>query len=439
MGLGGRGERFLGDAADVCDTLQCSMTYRPTRSAGVCLLLIGLTAAVSACRDPQLDWTANNPRQPAWQRPAVAQEPPPSPESAAERVQAGILVAGSQTLSIDELIAVVEDGLRVQARSVRSGGGVGEFAGLVQRFVPYAEMLVNDALVYQEAMARLPSTPEARARLDAALDQLELEQITRMTRDRVVFYERMAELGLSREQYRMMLRRQVLARQFVLDRITNRLQVSRARMLEDYQRRIDAFRTPGSAQLWAIGLPVEPADDVSARAAARGQAMAVRSRLAGQLGADAASEVLPGLFEAAAREVSRHPTARAGGRLHMREPLLETDLRSERPADGVWQAVVEEGFDLAPWTLSEPIDKPGWVVLLLAGEARPRSVVPFSEAIAVIEPRLRAELSAGAEREYVAGLRRRHGIGAEDLEAFSRQAVARLGRLGGSGASGAGR
>lgn len=245
------------------------------------------------------------PAEPRLPRPELL--PRPSEPGA---IQADILLVNNGTLSAAEVIYPLEPQL-IKARQEQSASG---FIDRARRLLKSeSQRQVGSILVFDEAMASL--SEEQR--------KMVTDTVTRVLNDRTArefggssarLVAHLASHGLTLEQYKGMIERDLVVRQYTREKFSNQIVVRRDELLEFYRRNQEKFATPEVREFYMIVVtfdsflpPGQTIKNVAAPVRAQAKLKATR-RIR-----EAHDALASRPFEEVAREFSTGPQAANGG------------------------------------------------------------------------------------------------------------------------------
>ena len=215
------------------------------------------------------------------------------------------------------------------------------------------QQAVGTLLIYAEATANL-----AEPQLNVIADGIEREVSARISRefgDSSARFERhLAERGLTLPQYRKLLERELVARQYTREKLMPQITVRRGELMSYYRRNLAEFSTAETRELWLIEAPFEaflPPDTSWDRAAGSARAAAkLRAKRHIRTAYDALRD-RP--FDEVAREYSRGVHAAQGGAWG----------EIGRPLQSPYDVVSRPIFTFAQGQYGDPIEtERGWYI-----------------------------------------------------------------------------
>lgn len=339
---------------------------------------------------------------------AAAVGPPADPKPGA--VVGDILLVNDKVLSVPEILYPLRHAVDA-ARGAYQGR---ELLHELERMIRSAtQQEVGSILLYEKALAGL--NEEQRKSLSDNVEQELKSQIAReYGGSEARFVEHLQRFGLTREQYKTLIERQLLVMSYTRDILRPRVSVRRDDLIDYYEQNRERFATPETRELFMMEFPFAaflPAGDSWERATPQARAYA---KLAAMRTARQAHEALKSKpFEVVAMEFSRGVHAASGGLWGtIGEPL-------NPPYDELSRLV----FALPAGRTSEPIEtEQGWYIVR-CGRIEAAQRPNFSE----LQTRLRAEVEnqrlGKMATDYVLNLADRATIGTFEL--FIAQATRR--------------
>lgn len=236
---------------------------------------------------------------------------PPAPvQPTPGAIEADILIVNDSVLAVAEVLYP----LREQIAELHDTHTPAGFREQVQRLVRRtAQREIGAILVYSEAIEQLEE-PQ-RERLDAVIDN-ELENLTarRFGGSTARLRAHLAESGLTVEQFRGTLARQIVVQNYTREKLMPKVHVRRDELLTHYRRNKARYSTPETRELRMIELPFDaflPEGQTWAQAGRLGQAQAKLKAM--QQARDAHDALQSKSFAEVAQEFSRGPHAERGG------------------------------------------------------------------------------------------------------------------------------
>lgn len=225
-------------------------------------------------------------------------------------IEAGILLVNDVVLTLPEVLYPLRERI---AEACQSQSGE-PLAQTVQRMLEVrTQQDVGAVLIHKEALARL-SDPQR----DVVADAIEREVHARISREfgdsSARFEHHLARCGLTLDQYRASLEREIVSRQYAREKLLPQIFVRRDELLTYYRRNLARYSSDETRELWMIEAPFEaflpPGTDWSQAP----ENLRAQARLRAARHIHAAHEALANRpFEDVAREYSRGVHAAQGG------------------------------------------------------------------------------------------------------------------------------
>jgi hypothetical protein len=244
---------------------------------------------------------------------------------------------------------------------------------------PQLQQDVGIVLLFDKAVARL--SEDQKQTLDKAVEREFGDLLaSEFGGSRARCEADLAARGLTTEQFKTRLKRQLVARQFAREELLPRVRIARAELREEFDRNAAAYSSPGTRELWMIEAPFAAFldDGQSWDTARESQQAQARLRAVRHIrAAHAALGTRP--FEEVAREFSRGINAASGGDWGpIGEPL-------QLPLEAATRLI----FDYQTGQYSAPIETPtGWVIVR-CGKITPAVTASFADT----QERVRNELT----------------------------------------------
>jgi hypothetical protein len=326
-------------------------------------------------------------------------------------IQGEILIVNSRAISIPEVLYPVRERLG-ELRATESPDKFAETAR--QIILARTQQAVGALLIHAEAMANLPE--RQRTIIE---DGVEREIQRRISREfggsQARFEQHLAANDLATTQYRELLTRDLVAREYAREKLLPQITVRRDELLNHYRRNQARYSEEETRELWLIEAPFEaylPPQTTWARAAETARA---RARLSATRDIRAAYEALEARpFEEVAREFSRGVHADLGGNWG----------EIGRPLQPPYDQVSAPIFTFATGQYSEPIQtERGWYIAR-CGQIKPAVRREFAEVQEEIREQLLEEKFQRLSAEYMMDLAERATI--SPLDKFVSAAVRRV-------------
>ena len=329
-------------------------------------------------------------------------------------IEPDILMVNDAVLTVAEVLYPLREQLDELRRKRTRPGFLDEARRLIRR---QTQQEIGALLIYAEARGQLEE--QQQKMLDAAVDK-ELENM--ISRDfagsQAKLNAHMKENGLTKEQYRAALARNMVVRQYTREKLMPQVQVRRDELLGFYRDNLARYTTAETRELLLIELPFEkclPEGRTWDRATAPEKAQAKLKAMRRVREAHEALDTRP--FEDVAREYSLGLHADSGGSWgEIGKPL-------QPPYEEVSKLVFEHNEG---WT-STPIETASGWFIVKCGRLSEASQQPFSE----VQDEIRTELMElrfnKLSVEYV--LRLAGNATVSSLDAFVATAVQRADKL----------
>lgn len=325
-------------------------------------------------------------------------------------LQSDIVMVNDRAISVAEALFALRHEVEAARRAHTKTGFREQLERLARRYV---QQEVGAVLVCEKAAAGL--TEQQTEQLDK-LAREELERI--IARDyggtSARLWQELSRFGLTMDQYRESLKRQLIVRQYARDVLLPRASVRRDEMLAYYRDNQARYCFEELRELLLIAAPFERFLPEGQSWEAASPAVRSQARLAAVRHireAHAALTTRP--FEEVAREYSREPQAADGGSWgFIGRPL-------QAPYDQLSQLI----FTYQEGQVSEPLETPrGWYIVK-CGRIQPARRTPFTEAQEEIRRTLEDRKFNQALSDYVYRLAEKAAISSTD--AFVREFVRR--------------
>jgi|YNPNPStandDraft_1061719.scaffolds.fasta_scaffold67901_1 hypothetical protein len=328
-------------------------------------------------------------------------------------IEAEILLVNDQVLTLPELLYP----LREEIAELRKNQTPETFAESVRWLVrSRTQQAVGALLIYKEAMAGI--SDQQRKVIDEAVEREVRKRVSRDFGDSLArFRKHLSDCGLTLEQYRAVLERDLVARQYLREKLLPQITVRRDELLSWYRRNQSRLSRPETRELWMIEAPFESFLPTGLKWDQAAEPLKAQARLAAARCIQAAAEALKTRpFEEVAREYSRGPHAAQGGAWgEIGRPL-------QAPYDEVSKLI----FSFQEGQVSAPVEtRHGWYIVR-CGRVKPAYQPSFAE----IQEQLRQELTdrkfEQLSNEYMLRLAEKATLSSLDsfLNAAVRRAVA---------------
>ena len=340
-----------------------------------------------------------------------ARHRPPPIRPTAEAIQAEILLVNDSVLTLPEILYP----LREQIAEARRTQTPQNFLETVQLLIQErTRQAVGGLLIHHQATANL-SDPQ-RAVIDDGIEREVQRLISREFGDSTARFENhLAKHGLTLEQYRTILERDLVAHQYTRERLLPSVSVRRDEILAQYHRNLEQYSSAETRELWMIDAPFDtflPQGTTWSRATV-GARNAAKKRAAEyiQTAYQALSEQP---FDQVAREYSREVHAALGGAWG----------KIGRPLQSPYDQVSKLIFEFNEYQISEPIEtERGWCIVR-CGQITPAQRVPFTDVQDELRQELIEQKLARLSSHYMAQLAEQATISA--IEPFLNSAIRRI-------------
>ena len=336
---------------------------------------------------------------------------PPPIQPAPNAIEADILMVNKSVLTVAEVLFPLADEIE-EIRQTQTPAG---FRERVQRLIrEETRRQIGTLLIHAEATANL--SEDQRKSVEKAV-QREIDNLAAQEfgGSLSAFKAHLSACGLTYEQYRAALERDLVTRQYLRERLTPQIQVRRDELLAYYRQNINRYCTPEMRELSLIEIPFarflppdqrwETADKTvraTARLAALRQVREVEEALASQP------------FDEVARQYSGESHAPQGGSWGV----------ISRPLQPPYDEVSRRVFELEEGQWSEPVETPTGYCIVRCGRIQPAAERSFLE----VQDELRRELTerkyTRAATEYILRLAENATVSA--IEPFVAAAVKRV-------------
>lgn len=329
-------------------------------------------------------------------------------------IQANLLIVNDTALTVPEVLYPLR-GYLEQLRGTRTRAGFLEEARRVIRRRTQEE--IGTLLIFAEATAKL--VDEQKKLLDAAVDK-EMESLTAREYggSQARLKAHLKNFGLTWEQWRENVKRGLVVRQYMREKLAPQIQVRRDELLAEYRRSGARYSTPEMRELLLIELPFERYLAAGSTWEQASPAERAQAKLKAMRKAREAHEALAERpFEEVAREYSLGLHAEGGGSWGL----------IGRPLQPPYDAVSRPIFEFEEGQVGEPVEtEHGWYIFKCGRieSARQRAFVDVQDEIrAELMERRFDKLSI----EYVIRLAEKAVI--SSLDAFVNGAVEQADRV----------
>ncbi|MCA9242388.1 MAG: peptidyl-prolyl cis-trans isomerase [Phycisphaerales bacterium] len=361
-------------------------------------------AELAADRAKALRSAAANPNAPSARGSIVADKqdnaaaPAPSPDLAPPLVpgkgtiRGGVLMVNDLPLTIPETLYPVRTEL-LAARAGQTDRGFESAAR--QIIINELRTDVGTLLLYQDATREL--TDQQKKAIDTAVEREVKQRVAReFGGSEAKLDNHLATFGLTREEHDDMVKRAMVVRQYLRERLVARMTLRRDDLLNFYTANPDKWSTPASRELLLIEAPIATflPDGVTMQTAS--PAAVARARLAATRHMRSAHEALRSRhFADVAKEFSRDTHAELGGSWGPIGQPLEGEP---------FHALSERIFKYHQGQYSEPVETEDAWYIVGCGEVVNAKTRSFAEAQDDIRQELERARFVKASNEYMAKL-----------------------------------
>jgi parvulin-like peptidyl-prolyl isomerase len=325
-------------------------------------------------------------------------------------IEADILIVNTTALTVSEVLYPIRDEIS-EARREQTPAG---FSDRVRRLVrEEAQRQVGAILICAEASALL--SEQQKKIVEDAVKRVVDERVARdFGGSAARFSAHLSEFGLTLDQYKAQVERDLVARQYMREKLMPQLSFRRDELLSEYRQNIEKYSTPETRELFLIEVAFAkclPDGQTWERAEAAARAQARLKAVRRIREAHGALATRP--FEEVAREYSTGAQASAGGAWgKVGKPL-------QPPLDQVSKPV----FTFREGQYSEPIETAtGWYVSR-CGRIEPATTRSFVQVQEEIRKRLMDQRFTRLSIEYYLKLAERATF--TSFDAFVQAAVRR--------------
>ena len=339
--------------------------------------------------------------------------PPARPEPIHPRrtsIRSDILMVNDSVLSVAEVLYPIREWIE-QTRATQTPQ---HFADQLRRRIrDHVRNEIGSLLVYEKAMSEFPE--ERREVLDKVVEREINKRVSQEFGDSVARFENhLQRYGLSMDQARAMVQRQMMISSYTHDLLTPQIHIRRDELLSYYRDNASRYSTDATRELLLIAVPFDKFLPPSVAWETASKADRARAKLEAMRRIRAAHEALAQRdFQDVAREYSRGVHAADGGFWgQIGQPL--------RPP---YDAASRRIFELEEGQHTEPIEtEAGWYIAQ-CGKIMPATKTPFADVQEQIRVELENERFTRLAGDYIYRLAERATI--SDLEGFINSAVER--------------
>ena len=273
--------------------------------------------------------------------------------------------------------AEVEDYARDAATALRQ-----QYASQPEVFQQKLNELLNDSLdqLIERQLILHSFDTEGYKLPDSALEEIVQDRIREQFGDRVTLMKTLQARGMTYEQFRQQIRDQYIAMALRNQNVQREVIISPTKVLDYYQGHQDNFKIEDQVKLRMIVLNKNSADETNAIAFAH----EIQAKLK-----DGAT------FAEMASIYSQGSQQHQGGDWGWVErSVLRKDL-------------AETAFSLAPGQVSDPINTPDAVYLMLVEDRKTAHAKPLADVRGEIEKTLRTQEQAKLQKQWIDGLKKK--------------------------------
>jgi parvulin-like peptidyl-prolyl isomerase len=192
--------------------------------------------------------------------PAIASVERPAPTSRAARprlepvagaIEADVLLVDDAVITVPEVLYPIRNELKEQRKTRTRAGWLEEARRLIRRRL---QEEIGTVLIYREARGQLKD--EQKKTMDAVIDKEMKAQVAReFDGSEARLESHLKELGLTRQQVRDMLGRQMVVRQYSREKLMPQVHVRRDELLTFYKANLGRYQRDETRELLLIELP----------------------------------------------------------------------------------------------------------------------------------------------------------------------------------------
>jgi len=343
--------------------------------------------------------------------PSEAQPPANHPnQKTIATIKSGVLLVNGQPIRVGMVLARSHHQLQQAAETNNEKLFLRRAASIVRQC---AYDMISEAIVYRKIERQF--TDEQNKGIDKVIDKALRNEITEKAGGSQARFERtLARYGVTLEQYRDQLRRKIVARQWLREKFTPKIHVSRRQLWRYYHQNLEKFSSARRVHLHLIEIDAAKLlpSGKTWKTATPQQRRQARER-ADQRAQQARTMLAQGQpFAQVARRFSTAASGKAGG-----------DMGWVRQGSFRIKAVDEAAFRLQCGRISEVIPVGHKRFILTVSEVEPAKRIPFVEAQEQIRPQLQQQQYQEQITDYVNGLWSAANIGPVEpfLEAIADQ------------------
>lgn len=322
--------------------------------------------------------------------PPADERPPLLPERGT--IRGGVLMVNDLPLTIPETLYMIRSEL-LASRATQTDRGFEQAAR--QLIATQLRSDVGTLLLYQDATREL--NDQQRKSIETAVQREVMQRVAREFGGGEAKFDRhLASFGLTRAEHDEMVKRTMVVRQYLRERLGARMTLRRDDLLNYYASNPDKWSTPASRELLIIEAPTAAFLPEGVTALSASPAALARARLAATRHVRKAHEALRTRpFKDVATEYSRGPHAETGGSWGpIGQPLEGEPFKS----------LSERIFKYRQGQFSEPIETEDVWYIVGCGDVTTAQTRSFAEAQSDIRRQLENARFVEASNEYMSKL-----------------------------------
>lgn len=300
-----------------------------------------------------------------------------------------VLFVNTDTITVQEVLEPILDELQEKAKTLSPSLYAAAMRSAIQKQI---DTQISILLIYEEAKDTYPS--KATEFFEKEADRRIKEAINlRFDGIHARYEAHLKALGLTVEDIKNRVKRQVMFEQYMRDKFQPSLrEPPRRQLLKYYETHLDQFTKPARAELFLIEVPIAAELKMSIKQATSEDLAAARKRAIAHL-KRAQEELAAGVeFEAVAKAYSKGVKAAVGGAWGEISP---------NTMQGRWAKAAEVLFTLKPGESSDIIETDDAVFIVKCGQSTPAQQVSFEEAQKTIIDRMKEEQFDRVSREHI--------------------------------------
>jgi len=301
-----------------------------------------------------------------------------------------VVFINGETITIAEVLEPIIEELKDKAETMQRPLYLNYLSNKVEATIRH---LISTLLIYQEARTIYASEQILDA-IDKEADRWIKEEINkRFGGVHARYEEHLKSFGLSVDNMKERAKRQVMVRQFQIDRLEKMLvQPNRRERMKFYQANQDKFTTPAKAEMFLIEIPIASELDKSLEYASAEEIAKARQR-ARDIIEQTYAELQKNVdFCEVAKKYSRGVRAHQGGAWGEVSPGALT---------GRWAKALEVLFQLQSQQMSEIIETEESFFIVKCGKMTPEYTLSFEEAQEKIISQILDEQFLQMQNDYI--------------------------------------